>query len=184
MGLEPERAGLFPLGRLEITPEADALLSLLDDLCEKNAIATNPVDGVRRPKADMNEGKTPAISDGQARVLLATPPADTLKGQRDRAILATFLFHGLRLDELLKLRPKDMHQRQGVIHLRIRGKGSKTRYVPAHPAALEAIDNYLGAAGQRDRGHQRPGQRSRHRPGAGLARTCEYFHDPTFKVHY
>jgi hypothetical protein len=48
MGLEPERAGLFPLGRLEITPEADALLSLLDDLCEKNAIATNPVDGVRR----------------------------------------------------------------------------------------------------------------------------------------
>jgi site-specific recombinase XerD len=132
----------------------------------------------------MNEGKTPAISDGQARVLLATPPADTLKGQRDRAILATFLFHGLRLDELLKLRPKDMHQRQGVIHLRIRGKGSKTRYVPAHPAALEAIDNYLGAAGQRDRGHQRPGQRSRHRPGAGLARTCEYFHDPTFKVHY
>lgn len=28
----------------------------------------------------MNEGKTPAISDGQARVLLSTPPADTLKG--------------------------------------------------------------------------------------------------------
>ena len=43
-----------------------------------------------------------------------------------------------------------MHQRQGVIHLRIRGKGNKTRYVPAHPAALEAIDNYLGAAGHRD----------------------------------
>lgn len=43
-----------------------------------------------------------------------------------------------------------MHQRQGVIHLRIRGKGNKTRYVPAHPAALEAIDNYLGAAGHRE----------------------------------
>jgi integrase len=37
-----------------------------------------------------------------------------------------------------------------VIDLWIRGKGTKTRYVPAHPAALEAIDNYLGAAGHRD----------------------------------
>jgi site-specific recombinase XerD len=132
-----------------IRRKLSALASLFDYLCEKNAIATNPVDGVKRPKADMNEGKTPAISDGQARVLLAAPPADTLKGQRDRAILATFLFHGLRLEELLKLRPKDMHQRQGVIHLRIRGKGSKTRYVPAHPAALETIDFYLDAAGHR-----------------------------------
>lgn len=30
MGLEPERAGLFPLGRIEITPEADALLTPAD----------------------------------------------------------------------------------------------------------------------------------------------------------
>lgn len=69
-----------------IRRKLSALASLFDYLCEKNAIATNPVDGVRRPKADMNEGKTPAISDDQARVLLATPPSDTLKGLRDRAI--------------------------------------------------------------------------------------------------
>ena len=61
-----------------------------------------------------------AISDGQARVLLATPPAATLKGPRDRAILATFLFHGLRLDELLKLRPKDMHQHRTLSDLKSR----------------------------------------------------------------
>jgi integrase/recombinase XerD len=34
-----------------------------------------------------------------------------------------------------------------VPHLRILGKGSKVRYVPAHPLALERIHDYLGAAG-------------------------------------
>jgi site-specific recombinase XerC len=34
-----------------------------------------------------------------------------------------------------------------VPHLRIFGKGSKVRYVPAHPLALERIHDYLQAAG-------------------------------------
>ena len=34
-----------------------------------------------------------------------------------------------------------------MIHLRIFGKGSKIRYVPAHPLALQRIDDYLKAAG-------------------------------------
>ena len=33
------------------------------------------------------------------------------------------------------------------MHFRVLGKGSKTRYVPIHPAALEAISTYLEAAG-------------------------------------
>lgn len=57
-----------------IRRKLSALASLFDYLCEKNAIATNPVNGVKRPKADMNEGKTPAISDSQARVLWLTRP--------------------------------------------------------------------------------------------------------------
>lgn len=56
----------------------------------------NPVKGVKRPRAEVNEGKTPAIGDGQARALLNAPDADTIKGKRDRAILSTFLFHGPR----------------------------------------------------------------------------------------
>ena len=50
-----------------------------------------------------NEGKTPALSDDQARALLDIPPHDTLKGKRDRAILAVFLYHGLRCSELVGL---------------------------------------------------------------------------------
>jgi integrase/recombinase XerD len=78
---------------------------------------------------------------------LEAPPSDTLKGKRDRAILATFLHHGLQCEELCSLRVHDLQSRQGVPHLRILGKGSKVRYVPAHPLALERIHDYLGAAG-------------------------------------
>jgi integrase len=85
--------------------------------------------------------------DGQARALLEAPPPDTLKGKRDRAILATFLHHGLRCEELCGLRVRDLQSRQGVPHLRVLAKGSKVRYVPAHPLALERIHDYLEAAG-------------------------------------
>jgi integrase/recombinase XerD len=124
-----------------------AVASLFDHLCEVNAVSHNPVRGVKRPKAEGNEGKTPALGDGQARALLDAPPENTLKGKRDRAILATFLHHGLRCEELCSLRVRDLQSRQGVPHLRIFGKGAKVRYVPAHPLAVERIHDYLHAAG-------------------------------------
>jgi hypothetical protein len=62
------------------------------------------------------------VGDAQARKLLEAPPADTLKGVRDRAILATLLYHGIRREELCGLRVKDLHSRQGVMHFRVKGK--------------------------------------------------------------
>src|ERR1700691_2418012 len=47
-----------------------ALSSLYESLSEANAVYVNPVDGVERPKADANEGKTPALGDAQLRALL------------------------------------------------------------------------------------------------------------------
>ncbi len=110
-------------------------------------MTNNPVDGVKRPGEGANEGKTPALGDHQARALLNAPDAGMLKGQRDRAILAVLLYHGLRRDELCRLRVKDVQERRGVKHLRIHGKGDKIRFVPAHPAACERIADYLEAAG-------------------------------------
>jgi site-specific recombinase XerD len=142
-----ERRGL---AASSVRRKLSAVASLFDYLCEQNAITHNPVRGVKRPKADANEGKTPAISDGQARALLEAPSPDTLKGKRDRAILATFLYHGLRCEELVKLTVKDIHLRQGVQHLRVHGKGGKIRFVPAHVAALNRINEYLDATEHRD----------------------------------
>jgi site-specific recombinase XerD len=133
-----------------IRRKLSALSSLYDHLCEANAVLMNPTTGVKRPNEAANEGKTPAISDGQARRLLDAPDEETIKGKRDRAILATFLFHGLRADELVTLKVKDLQERRGVQYLRIHGKGGKIRFVEAHPVALERIQTYLDAVGHRE----------------------------------
>ncbi len=139
-----ERRRLAPAS---IRRKLAALSSLFDYLCERNAVPHNPVDGVKRPKANYQEGLTPALGDAQARALLEAPPEHTLKGQRDRAILATLLYHGLRREELCKLRVRDLQQREGILHLRIEGKGGKIRFVPVAAKAARLIQAYLDAAG-------------------------------------
>lgn len=128
-----------------------SLSSLFDYLCEHNAVTHNPVDGVKRPPIESYTGKTPALGDDQARQLLNFPSGDSLKDKRDRALLATLLYHGLRRSELCKLTVRDAtHQRRGVTHLKISGKGGKTRFVPLHPAASGFIADYLESAGHGD----------------------------------
>jgi site-specific recombinase XerD len=137
-----------PLSGTTIRHRLAALSSLFEYLCEKNAVTHNPVKGVTRPPVESYEGKTPALGDHQARALLDAPHDLSLKGKRDRALLATLLYHALRRDELCRLTVKDFrHERRGVRHLRVSGKGGKTRYVPLHPAASTLITEYLEAAG-------------------------------------
>ena len=125
-----------------------ALSSLFEYLCDRNAVTHNPVKGIKRPRALSGEGKTPALGDHQARELLAAPNQENLKCKRDRAILSTLLFHGLRRDELCKLKVKDFkNTRRGVPHLNVSGKGDKTRYVPLHPGTNTLIHDYLDVAG-------------------------------------
>jgi integrase/recombinase XerD len=135
-----------------IRRKLSALSDLFDYLCEKNAIADNPVHGVERPKEGANEGKTPALSDEQAAALLDAPSRHTLKGKRDRAILAVLLFHAVRRAELCTLRLKDYGEREGIKHLTVHGKGGKIRYIPAHPRAIRLIDEYLNAVGRSSEG--------------------------------
>jgi site-specific recombinase XerD len=136
------------LSATTIRHRLSALSSLFDYLCDQNAVTHNPVNGVKRPVPETTEGKTPALGDHQARKLLAAPGGDTLKAKRDRAILATLLYHALRRDELCKLKVRDVRQeRRGVPHLKVSGKGGKTRYLPLHPAASGLIAEYLEAAG-------------------------------------
>ena len=125
-----------------------ALASLFDHLLELNAVAGgNPVHGVKRPRIETNEGKTPALGDHQAKALLDAPDPDTLKGQRDRAILAVLLYHGLRREEAAQLLVSDIQERRGIKHLQIHGKGGKLRFLPLHPVAAERIHAYLEASG-------------------------------------
>jgi integrase/recombinase XerD len=61
------------------------------------------VKGVKRPRAESAEGKTPALGDHQARDLLTAPGDETVKEKRDCAILSTLRFHALRREEWCKL---------------------------------------------------------------------------------
>ena len=136
------------LGGATVRHRLAALSSLFEYLCDKNAVTHNPVKGVKRPRAESGEGKTPAIGDNQARDLLAAPAEDRIKDKRDRAILSTLLYHALRRDELCKLKVKDFkHARRGVPHLKVSGKGDKTRYLPLHPGTHALIHEYLEMAG-------------------------------------
>ena len=127
-----------------------AVASLFDYLCESNAVAFNPVDGVKRPNQGSNEGKSPALGDTEAKAILEAPASDTLKGIRDRAILSTLLFHGLRRAEVCHLKVGDMQSRRGVMHFRVLGKGGKIRFIPIHPHSLQRIAEYLEQAGHGD----------------------------------
>ena len=50
---------------------------------------------------------------------------------------STLLYHALRREELCKLKYRDFrHARRGVPHLRVLGKGEKTRYLPLHRCTL------------------------------------------------
>jgi integrase/recombinase XerD len=124
-----------------------ALSSFYAYLCERHAVLHNPVLGVKRPRSMNREGVTPALGDHQARMLLETPSAETLKGKRDRAILATLLYHGLRCEELCTLKVGDIQQREGVPHLRVEGKGDKVRYLPLHVLAQRLTTAYMQASG-------------------------------------
>ncbi|MHC8297680.1 tyrosine-type recombinase/integrase [Pseudomonas sp. LB3P58] len=151
-----------------------ALASLFDHLLDSNAVAGgNPVHGVKRPKIETNEGKTPALADYQAKALLEAPDPSTLKGLRDQAILAVLLYHGLRREEASRLQVDDLQQRRGLQHLRIHGKGGKLRYVPLHPVAAERLHTYLEASGHHLEQEKAPLFRPLRGPKTGVGISAE-----------
>ena len=73
-----EERGLGPATRRR---KLSAVSSLFRYLCNENAVHENPVSGVRRPRMEnANEGRTPALSDAQARRLLSAPEGEQPPG--------------------------------------------------------------------------------------------------------
>jgi integrase/recombinase XerD len=60
---------------------------------------------------------------------------------RDIAMVELLYSSGLRVSELVSLRTQDVNYEAGF--LRVTGKGSKERVVPAHPKALERLKLYM-----------------------------------------
>ena len=83
----------------------------------------------------------------QAQTLLNAPDIDSIKGLRDRAILAVLIGCGLRRSEAAALTFDHVAQREGRwVVVDLVGKGNRTRTVPMPSWAKAAIDEWTEAA--------------------------------------
>jgi len=83
----------------------------------------------------------------QAQALLNTPNAETLRGKRDRAILAVLMGAGLRRSEAARLAMAHIQQREGRwVIIDLVGKRNKTRTVPIASWVKVALDAWTGSA--------------------------------------
>jgi integrase len=109
--------------------------------------------GIAKVKGVKNEGGRAGnwLTREQARELLLAPDISTLKGKRDRAILAVLLGCGLRRSELVSLNVGQVQQRENRwVVVDFRGKGGRKRTVPVPAWVKSAIDAWTAAAGITD----------------------------------
>lgn len=62
------------------------------------------------------------------------------RNERDYAIVLVMIYMGLRISEVVQLNEDDIQP--GTQGISFRGKGGKERYVPVHPAVLDAVLKY------------------------------------------
>ncbi len=123
-------------------------------LCRQGTLKTNPAEGLRTPRQDKNLPHF--LGEKDLACLLATPPADTPLGRRDRAILETLYSAGLRVSELTGLDLEDVDLDDGL--LTVRGKGKRERLALLGGPARDTLRDWLTArqemVGQRGRPQQ------------------------------
>lgn len=107
--------------------------------CREGFAATNPAKALRTPRAARRLPHF--LSAEQVATLLESPPANTLAGLRDRAILETLYSGGLRVAELASLDVADWDVDAGI--LRVVGKGRKERFSPVGRYASVALSRWL-----------------------------------------
>jgi site-specific recombinase XerD len=74
---------------------------------------------------------------------MGLPAGDSMFNYRDRAILKTYLYTGVRLATACRLRVKDFHQDGDEATLTINEKANRHRTIGIHFAAAEPISEYI-----------------------------------------
>lgn len=94
------------------------------------------LDGPKLPRVLPN-----VLTRQEVLSLIDAPDTRTRLGRRDHAMLELMYASGLRVSELVHLRPLDIDLQSGVV--RVFGKGRKERLVPMHARAVAVMDDYL-----------------------------------------
>ena len=118
--------------------KASSVQAFFADAARRGLIATNPSEGLRRPKRPATLPK--ALPPRAVASLIDAVDGDDPVSRRDRAILEVLYGLGLRVAEMASLTVADIDQSS---FLRVVGKGNTTRVVPLGDPARESLDAYL-----------------------------------------
>jgi site-specific recombinase XerD len=137
------------LGSSSIIIRMSAIPKLAAEAADNGLLAPELAAGISRVKSAKSVGIRMGnwLSARQAQTLLNTPDITTLKGLRDRAILAVLLGCGLRRSEAANLTFTHLQQRDGrwcIVDLV--GKHGRVRTVPMPAWVKVAIDAWSSAA--------------------------------------
>jgi integrase/recombinase XerD len=125
-------------------------------------LAADPMENLKAPRSFSPLPRY--LSTAQVDSLLAAPDVSADLGLRDRAILEVLYATGLRVSELIGLRPADVDLEVGL--LTCFGKGRKERLVPLGTAACTWVRQYMDRArGALARGRAAPPLFLNHRGG-------------------
>jgi integrase/recombinase XerD len=119
--------------------KAEALKAFFVYQAVEGRVTDNPAEAVRAPRRPARLPRH--LSKDEASRLLAAPSSMSYEDVRERAMLELLYACGLRVSELLGLKPESVNLADGWV--RVLGKGAKERLVPVHPRALAALRVYL-----------------------------------------
>ena len=108
-------------------------------LCNNKILSEDIAEGLFSPKPEQLLPKT--INQNDVKKLLESIETSDPLGMRDRALIELLYSSGLRLGEIMEALLENLYLEEG--HIRVTGKGNKTRIVPIGKKALEEINNYL-----------------------------------------
>ena len=111
-------------------------------LLREGRLKTSPADDLRPPRAWKVLPR--ALSVEEVDKLIAQPATTTPRGIRDRALIELLYATGMRVSELISLRPGDVNLEAS--YLTCTGKGSKQRIVPIGDEAAAWVHRYTREA--------------------------------------
>ena len=129
-----------------------AIRMLFDWLVVGQVLAVNPAHAVRGPKHVVRRGKTPVLTEDQARRLLESMATSTLVGLRDRALIGAMTYTFARIGAVVAMRVEDYYPQGKRWWVRLHEKGGKRHEMPAHHNLEAYLDAYIDAAKIRDDG--------------------------------
>ena len=113
------------------------------------------------------------LTEAEVETLLLAPDVDTPEGHRDRAMLEVLYATGLRVSELVDLRPEQVSLTQGLV--RVVGKGGKERLVPLGEEALSWIQAHFAGPRQEILGQRPCSHLFVTRRGGGMTRQAFWY---------